>query len=137
VAAILVALMLGSFWALDQPQLEAQVAREFPAQAVAFLRQGSYDGPLYNTFNWGGYLIYNYPEHRVSVDGRTVIHGSARIVHSTKMEDGEEGWQSDPELAAAGLLILPRKDAIALLVRLDRRFRVVYEDAVAVVFVRR
>ena len=128
---------LGSLLTLDEARLEAQVAQEFPAQAVAFLRQGSYEGPLYNTFMWGGYLIFHYPEHPVCIDGRTLIHGTARIVHSVKMQNGEDGWQSDPELAAARLLILPRKAAIALLLRLDARFQVVYEDSVAVVFVRR
>ncbi len=136
VAAILAALVLGSLWTLDEARLEGQVAQEFPARAVAFLRQRSYDGPLYNTYNWGGYLIFHYPEHPVSIDGRTLIHGSAHILHSIKMQRGEDGWQSDPELAAARLFILPRQAAITLLLRLDGRFQVVYEDNVAVVFVR-
>ena len=137
VAAILAALVLGSLLTLNEAQLEAQVARAFPAQAVAFLRQRSYDGPLYNTYNWGGYLIFHYREHPVGMDGRTLIHGAARILHSIKMERGEDGWQFDPELVAARLFILPRHAAITSLLRLDGRLQVVYEDDVAVVFVRR
>lgn len=137
VAAVLAVLALGSFLMLDEAPLEGQVARQYPAQAVAFLRQGSYDGPLYNTYNWGGYLIEHYPQHAVSIDGRTLVHGAAQIVHSIEIERGEDDWQSDPELAAAGLLILPRKAPIASLLRLDERFHVVYEDALAVVFARR
>ncbi len=122
---------------LDEARIEAQVAQRFPVQAAAFLRQRSYDGPLYNTFNWGGYLIGNYPEHPVCIDGRTLIHGTVRILHSAKIQHGEEGWQSDPELSAARLLILPRTEPISSLLRLDARFLVVYEDSVAVVLVRR
>ena len=137
VATVLAVLVLGSLLTLDEARLEAQVARIYPAHAVVFLRQGRYDGPLYNTFNWGGYLIDQYREHPVSIDGRTLVHGVARTLHSVKMQFGEEGWQADPELLAARLFILPRKEAIALLLRLDRRYEIVYEDAVAVVFVRK
>ena len=136
VAAVLAVLLLGSLATLDEARLEAQVAQRFPVQAVAFLRQGSYDGPLYNTYNWGGYLIANYPQHPVCIDGRTLIHSTARIMHSVTIQRGEEGWQSDPELAAARLLILSRKEPITSLLRLDARFRVAYEDRVAVVLVR-
>ena len=100
VAAVLAVLVSGALLTLDEARLEAQVVQRFPAHAVAFLRQGSYDGPLYNTYNWGGYLIGNYPEHPVCIDGRTLIHGTARIMHSAAIQHGEEGWQSDPELCA-------------------------------------
>ena len=137
VAALLAVLALGSLATLNEGRLSALVAQEYPAQAVAFLQQGPYPGPLFNTYNWGGYLIYHYPEHAVSMDGRTLVYGTARVVHSTKLTRGEEGWQSDPELAAAGLLILPRKEPLTLLLRLDGRLQVAYEDDVAVVFTRR
>jgi hypothetical protein len=118
--------------------LEEQVAKVFPAQAIAVLKQrGPYAGPLYNTFGWGGYLMYHYPQLPVCIDGRTLVHGEARVVHSANMQHGEDDWQSDQELSAARLLILPRRDTITLLVRLDKRFEVEYEDDVAVVFVRR
>ena len=138
VAATLAALVLGSLLTLDEDWLQSQVAHWYPAQAVAVLRQGSYRGPLYNTYAWGGYLIFHYPEHFVCIDGRTLIHGSDRIVHSIEAhQHGEEDWRSDPELVAARLFILPRKDPITYLLRLDARLEVVYEDAVAVVFVRK
>lgn len=135
-AAVLTALILGSCSSLNEVWLGRQVARRFPVQAVAFLRQGSYKGPLYNTFEWGGFLIRHFPEHAVCIDGRTLVYGTSRVVHSIRMQRGEEGWQSDPELSAARLLVLPRGEALTLLVRLDTRFHVVYEDRVAVVFVR-
>ena len=58
VAGILAALVMGSLLSLNEARLQKQVAEGFPAKAVAFLKQGSYEGPLYNTYNWGGYLIY-------------------------------------------------------------------------------
>jgi hypothetical protein len=137
VAAIVTAFALGCMGTLNEPELESYVARSYPVKAVAFLRRGSFDGPLYNTYNWGGFLIFHYPEQEVSMDGRTLIHGAGRVIRNTKMQDGIEGWQNDPELSAAKLVIVPRKDSITLLLRTDPRFRIVYEDEVAVVFGRR
>ena len=124
---------------LNESQLETQVAKQYPGPGRGILHQPghSYDGPLYNTFNWGGYLIYNYREHPVCMDGRTIIHGAVQVVNNIKMGHGKENWQSDPELAAARLFILPRKEALTLLMRLDTQFTIVYEDDLAVVFVRR
>ena len=122
---------------VEEKPLAAEVARRFPVQAIAALRQSSWPGPLYNTYDWGGFLILHYPEHPVSIDGRTLVHGAPRVLRCTRTERGEEGWQSDPELAAARLIILPRKLTLTSLLRRDARFRVEYEDAVAVVFVRR
>jgi hypothetical protein len=137
VAAAMVVLFLGSFVTLDEAQLDAEVARQYPEKAVAFLQQGHYEGPLYNGYNWGGYLIFRYREHPVSMDGRSsTVHDTERVLHDREMQRGEEGWQSDPELAAARLVILPRKVALTLLLRLDARFRIVYEDDIAAVFVR-
>ena len=48
---------------------------------------------------------------------------------------GSPGWDTDPELSAAGVVIAPVKLPLTSLLRLDPRFRLVYEDDVAVVFV--
>jgi hypothetical protein len=50
---------------------------------------------------------------------------------------GKPGWESDPDLAAANLVITPSDAAIASLLRFDPRFQVAYEDVQAVVFSRR
>ncbi len=82
-------------------------------------------------------MIYYLPKHPVSFDGCTVIYGTRRVIHCLEIQRGDAGWQSDPALAAARLLILPRKVPLTLLLRLDTPFKAVYEDDVAVVFVRR
>src|SRR5262249_18065075 len=99
--------------------------------------------PLYNHLTWGGYLIWRLPGRPVSMDGRVNLHTDERMVRAFHTEDGlrswmghpDEGWSTDPELAQARLVILPVGSALTSLLRRDRRFRLVYEDAVAVVFV--
>jgi hypothetical protein len=49
---------------------------------------------------------------------------------------GRVDWTTDPELAAAALVIANRLQPLTSLLRYDVRFQVVYEDDVSVVFVR-
>jgi hypothetical protein len=91
---------------------------------------------MFNPFGWGGYLIFHLPEVPVSIDGRTIVHGEARIVRHARTLRAHGGWREDPELSRAGVVLLPRDGALASLLELDERFRLVYRDPVAVVFSR-
>jgi hypothetical protein len=71
------------------------------------------------------------------MDGRSNIHGDDRIGRSIATWFGARSWASDPELAAAKLVIAPINVALTSLLRLDSRFELVYEDDVAAVFVAR
>jgi hypothetical protein len=42
----------------------------YPIDAVAWLRAHRPSGPMFNSFNFGGYLQWSYPEEKVFVDGR-------------------------------------------------------------------
>ncbi len=115
--------------------LDARVRREFPADAAAAVAAGGYSGPLYNHFNWGGYLIWRLPQMLVSMDGRSHVHGDARIVQSMRTWAGVGDWRADPDLIAAGVVIAAVDAPLASLLRRDDRFREVYADSVARVFV--
>jgi hypothetical protein len=50
--------------------LEKDVERQFPVRAVNFLRSHPLQGPMFNSYNYGGYLVRYLPEHKVFIDGR-------------------------------------------------------------------
>ncbi|MDD5036937.1 MAG: hypothetical protein PHE55_19600, partial [Methylococcaceae bacterium] len=51
--------------------LDTAMAKTFPVAAVDIVKSRQYPGPIYNHFNWGGYLIWRLPHLQVSMDGRT------------------------------------------------------------------
>ena len=116
--------------------LQTQVANTFPVGAVNAIWANGYAGPLYNDFNWGGYLIWAL-RMPVSLDGRAAFYGDKAIDRSVATWNGEPDWASDPALTAAGLVIGPVKSALVQLLRMDPRFKLVFEDKVAAVFVAR
>ena len=63
------------------------------------------------------------------------LHGDQRMERSFNTWSGRRGWESDPELMQARLVISGVKDALTNLMRTDSRFKLVYEDTVAAVFV--
>jgi hypothetical protein len=122
---------------LSNPTLESFVARDYPVAAASFVEQRRLPGPLYNHFDWGGYLIWRLPGLPVSIDGRSNVHDATRIRHSAEVWGGRPNWASDPELAAARIVIAEKDFALTQLLRSDSRFEQVYEDQIAVVFIAR
>ena len=122
---------------LSPARLEEAVARKFPVEAAEFVAEEGYAGPLYNDFNWGGYLMWALPTMPVAIDGRTNLHGDERIERHGAVWSGLPGWEKDIDLSAAGVVIAAKDQALVSLLRLDKRFREVYADKIAVVFVRK
>ncbi len=45
----------------------------YPEGAVSFIKDNDIEGPMFNEFRWGGFLIWRlYPEQKVFIDGRTI-----------------------------------------------------------------
>jgi len=121
---------------VDNARLRADLAREMPVRAVEVAKEKGWGGPLYNDYDWGGYLMWTLRQP-MSIDGRAYVYGDERIDRFTATWNGHPGWDSDPDLAKAGLVILPVAAPLTQLLRLDPRFQLAYEDKLAAVFVAR
>jgi hypothetical protein len=120
----------------NQVMLDAKLAKIMPVRAVEVIRANGYTGPVYNDFNFGGYLIWSLRKP-VSIDGRSAFYGDEAIDRSVATWNAEPDWASDPALTSAGVVIGPVKSALIQVLRLDPRFKLVYEDKVAAVFIKR
>ncbi|HWG44096.1 MAG TPA: hypothetical protein VN688_15065 [Gemmataceae bacterium] len=121
---------------LSAENLQQKVAGVFPVEAVAAIAEHGYEGPLYNDFNWGGFLIWNLPQLPVALDGRTNLHGDERILRIGNTWAAGPGWRDDPDLATAGVILADVQSPLGCVLILDDRFQLVYEDPIARVFIR-
>jgi hypothetical protein len=135
VAVLGIVLGIAAVRRLDEEHLWEAAAREYPVQAARIVAANGYTGPLYNHFNWGGYLIGSLPDLPVAIDGRTNLHGDERIRRFEHTWNGLAGWHTDPDLQAAGVIVAPANLPLSDLLRTDPRFKLVYEDPVALVFI--
>ena len=122
---------------ISNANMERETAKLFPVEAAQFVADHDYSGPLYNDFNWGGYLIWRLPQYPVALDGRTNLHGDERILRFGRIWAGSPTWRDDPDLDAANLVIAGAEMPLSGLLLLDSRFEFVHRDDVALVFVRK
>jgi MFS family permease len=59
--------------------LPAEVEKDYPAGAVAWIKENQPQGRLFNSYNWGGYLDWNLPRYPVFIDGRADLFGDELI----------------------------------------------------------
>jgi hypothetical protein len=119
--------------------LEQRVAGTFPAGAVEYLRQHPVPEPMFNSYNFGGYLIWTrWPEHKVFIDGREDPYERAGV-----FADYLYISQAQPSalsvLRAYGIqsCLLERKAALALVLGASPDWKAVYSDDVSILLVRR
>jgi len=133
----LLAAALRGYHILKGEAIEAQERLFLPKGAVEFTLKGKLTGNLFNSYNWGGYLIWHlYPNCRVFVDGRTDLYGDEILSQFLKVMRGEEGWDLILDSYKVGIVIVERRAPVVRCLELKEGWRKVYEDSLAVVFVR-
>lgn len=113
--------------------LRKAVAKDFPVEASRFIESHRLAGPLFNSYGWGGYLIWRLPELPVSIDGRANLYESS-LSNSVNTIHGGKSWFQDPDLKKARTILLEKDLALASLLRIDPNYRVLYTDETATVF---
>lgn len=73
----------------------------FPNKAIDFLRKQPVKGNIFNTYEWGGFLIWQLPEFKVFVDGRMPSWETANGIdpYTTYLQtlQTQDGWQKTLE----------------------------------------
>jgi len=71
------------------------LAERLPLEAVAFIEREQPMGPLFNSYNWGGYVLWAlYPEYPSFVDGRTDLFDDEILQQYLTAWRAAEGWES-------------------------------------------
>jgi hypothetical protein len=109
--------------------------QKFPLAAVEYIRKSEAAGPIFNDYDWGGYLIWKlYPERKVFIDGRADVYGDAFIFDYLKVYGGERGWREELDRFGIQTVLVQPNSALTTLLREDKAWRTVFEDQQAVVF---
>jgi hypothetical protein len=67
--------------------------KSLPVSAVRYLAAHDFNGNLFNSYNWGGYLLWSLPQYPVFIDGRTDLYDDAIINQWLQVVRAEDGWQ--------------------------------------------
>jgi len=111
----------------------------FPVDAAIFLSEQHLVSPirLYSSWQWGGYLIYRlWPSLRVFDDGRTDFYGPRFVNEGLRAWDADPDWSRVLDRYQVNAALLPVDSALASVMRERDDWKPVYQDGVAVLFVK-
>jgi hypothetical protein len=109
-----------------------------PYEAVEFIRQYQPPGPLFNSYNWGGYLIFKlWPDYPVYIDGRTDLYDDAFIRRYLSVMVVDEGWEQVLVGDGINLILVESNSTLAKFLKLDPNWTELYQDEMTVVFTRK
>ncbi|MBI1800343.1 MAG: hypothetical protein HY259_14575 [Chloroflexi bacterium] len=116
----------------------AAVEQNFPAGAAAYLEQHHLPGPMLNSYNFGGYLIWRlFPAYKVFIDGRADVYGDRFMdEYYARAWQGRGDWQGYLDRYQIALVLMEQDGALTSLLRGQPQWRLVYEDKVAAIFQR-
>jgi hypothetical protein len=112
-------------------------ANHFPTAAVAFLERERPPGPIFNHYNWGGYLIWKlYPAYPVFIDGRADIYGDSFMEDFGSAYYLTDDWRKSLETWGIRTLVLPPDAPLVTALRTGTNWKQIYADSEAVVLTR-
>jgi hypothetical protein len=132
-AAVLAKAADASLVSTNERFLESRV----PLHAARFLHGAQPVGPLFNAYNWGGYLTWGlYPQYPVFVDGRTDLYDDALLRDYLRAALGQPGYESVLDAYGLNLVLIEAHSFLDEHLRVNPRWRLIYADEVAVVYQR-
>ncbi len=139
--ALLGVVVLGALVKIAMPLLpterEKAMADFLPVEAVRFIQQEQLPGPMFNSYNWGGYLIWTlYPDYPVFVDGRTDLYDDPFLRNYLDVVLLRENWRQVLAQYGVRFVLVERNSVLARFLAADDGWQQRYADDLAAIFAR-
>jgi hypothetical protein len=111
----------------------------YPIHAVGFVEQNSLSGNMYNSYVFGGYLIYRFfpdPRYRVFVDGRGIVGGEDYLTEYAKVSQLTPEWKKTLEKYQVNWIIEETNSPLSVSLSAQHEWKLVYSDNIASIFVK-
>jgi hypothetical protein len=119
---------------------QALTQADYPVAASDWLSSHPGVGTrMLNSYGWGGYLVYRFypePNRRVLIFGEATLMGDDRLRSYSEVENLRSNWQRRLAEDGVDYVVFNRRAALASALAVDPDWRLVYQDAVAVIYVR-
>ena len=117
-------------------QEEAE-AINFPKEAVEWILENEPQGKLFNSYNWGGYLIWKlYPEYPVYIDGRADLYGGNFLIHYTDIASAKLGWEEKLNGENVQIVLVEADSKLSDALQQSSAWKISFEDKVSVIFIK-
>ncbi|MCS6908344.1 MAG: hypothetical protein RML93_10745, partial [Anaerolineales bacterium] len=121
-----------SFLAWSPQTVATDMKGFYPLGAVEHLKETRPQGRLFNSYNWGAYLLWALPEYPVFVDGRTDLYGDQILEQWLQLVQLREGWEQVIERWQIRVILMER-EWVAAKYLTQTGWCLSYQDEVALV----
>ncbi len=137
--AVVVLLLALAIVAPRDPSATATISSHLlPARAVEVVKLNHFEGNMFDSYEWGGYLIWTlWPDYRVYIDGRADMYGTPMLQEYERVVKLRAGWRVTLKERNIQWLLLRSESALAVVLEGEDDYAKVYEDDIAVLLVRR
>jgi hypothetical protein len=115
------------------------LADKMPVQAVNWLEENPQKGNMFNSFLWGGYILYRlWPEEKVFIDGEALFYGETLFREYLDVINLSDGWEKILDNHDVSWMLIPRDDVLAkhLFSNDKDMWKLIYADNTAAIFSR-
>lgn len=109
----------------------------FPVAAVDRARAAGLDGRMFNDLQWGGYVLWAWPEQKVFIDGATSFYGTALAETYLNVINLGPGWRDALDRRGITLVLVRPASRLARALASEPGWETWYSDATAIVLLRR
>ncbi|HSS98863.1 MAG TPA: hypothetical protein VLK33_17630, partial [Terriglobales bacterium] len=114
VGVIVFAALLKVLVVLDSKTVQKAQEDYLPVKVTEHLATERPAGPMFNSYNWGGYLMYFLPDYPVFVDGRTDLYGDDFLSNDyLKTATGGPGWRDTLDKYGVNLVVVEAQSGLA------------------------
>jgi hypothetical protein len=110
--------------------------KAFPVRAVVDARDAKLGGRMFSHFIWGGYLMHEWPEQRVFIDGGTDHYGEKLFNEYIQVWNLDPGWRDVMKRWDIDLALLPPDSRLADELVRDQRWNIWHCDSTATILLR-
>jgi len=138
-ALVIVCLAVSSVFALRSAvgHVDEVFAEDYPVECLQVAQKMHLRGPMFNTYRWGGYLIWNmYPDQRVFIDGRADVMGQELMADWMRCHKLEPGWREVLDRYGIQWVLITRKSPLCRALRMTSDFRLLRATDEAELFIR-
>ena len=115
-------------------QQEAE-AINYPQGAIEWILKNKPQGKLFNSYNWGGYLIWRlYPDYPVYIDGRADLYGGKFLSNYFDIYSAKSGWEKELDQENIQIVLVESDSKLADAMQQSSAWNITYEDKLSVVF---
>ena len=108
-----------------------------PLGAVTWIEQNRPAREMFNSYNWGGYLLWRlWPQYPVYADGRTDVYDDTFLREYMSVTLAQDDWQAVLDRRNVGFIVIEAGGVLDTFLQRETGWRETYRDKLAVIYVR-